>query len=1018
MPARTTAELRRLLGSLRALWTNDFAFFGALTVFNLYFARNTFRPGIWADNDSVCHYAYLRHLIEDFYPATGTFFGWTPKFNLGTPFLLYNTPPGLYVAAAIASAISGLSALASLKLVVVASYLAVPLLGGALARTFEEQPRALPKFVALALSLFSSELFGLEFYFKNGMLNPAVAVPLALATLICLRRAQGEPGPRALRWLAMGAVGFAAVVFVHLLTACMLVLALTCFSLSGGGRHFGRSALQVMTIVGLGTGLAAFWLIPSLAFAAKDDAAYTWIRRPVDTLGAFLDGSAFSSYFAGFYPRFLTFSAVGIVATTCAGLGLLRLAVRRNPAVIACAATAILALLVAMGPRPSFGLWILPVYDRLLWYRFMTLAELMTLLLAGWAAWWLWEIRESLGRAFLFVVAGATVWALLVLSQRANAILTADAEPGFVADVDAVAAWLRVKGKREGRVFSEFLGQNVSDSVSVNYPRHMVPILSGLGEASGWIYENNEAAQRLMRRGLLWYNPFPMIALAERYDVQYIVAGTPNLTRALSSDPRWRLLLERSHVSLFEAVGREPSIVEADGWAPRVVREGYLRGGGYEYEIEVAPNGEGERARSLRVKTSWSPAWRAYAGDLELRVMRSEDALVDVVLPEGRAASTLRLTWDIGATRAKGNRTSLIAVVCTALLLAMGTRRTAGFGVPASLTERVGLGASVVALSWLAARARPVDGNVIGFGIRGGMLVTFDTKRADVGAFDDTASTRLTRVLDGAWGPRELVGNAPARTLIGRGAPAVTVTLSALGPNRVTVRGVVRGATGGDRSDAPIMLLVRDPGRGEILCRVGGTLGTATVVPQDCLASPGDDGPGIRRTLGFEPDGDLAVTTIDVEDGVVVVEAETMHNSMDDSGYEAFYTLGPTDEFASNGVSMQAHATNRRGITLDRDVALPAARYDVWVLTRTISPRVGKVLARLALQSEQRTFAEIDPWSRSLSSWDSNPRWEWLPAGRVDGGGTRKIGVTFQRIESGNGDLGDLDAMAFVPAPG
>jgi hypothetical protein len=339
----------------------------------------------------------------------------------------------------------------------------------------------------------------------------------------------------------------------------------------------------------------------------------------------------------------------------------------------------------------------------------------------------------------------------------------------------------------------------------------------------------------------------------------------------------------------------------------------------------------------------------------------------------------------------------------------MGTRRTAGFGVPASLTERVGIGASVVALSWLVARARPVDGNVIGFGIRGGMLVTFDTKRADVGAFDDTASTRLTRVLDGAWGPRELIG---------RGAPAVTVTLSALGPNRVTVRGVVRGATGGDRPDAPILLLVKDPARSEILCRVGGTLGTATVVPQDCLASPGDDGPGIRRTLGFEADGDLVVTTIDVDDGVVVVEAETMHNSMDDSGYEAFYTLGPTDEFASNGVSMQAHAIDRRGITLDRDVALPAARYDVWVLTRAISPHVGTALARLALQSEQRTFAEIDPRSRSLSSWDSNPRWEWLPAGRVDGGGTRKIGVTFQRIESGNGGLGDLDAMAFVPAPG
>ena len=131
LPAPEASALARRaagasLGFLRVLWTNEAAFFAVLTAFNLYVARNTFRPGIWADNDSVCHYAYLRHLVEEFYPATGTFFGWTPKFNLGTPFLLYNTPPGLYVAAAVASRIAGLSPLASLKVVVVASYLAVP----------------------------------------------------------------------------------------------------------------------------------------------------------------------------------------------------------------------------------------------------------------------------------------------------------------------------------------------------------------------------------------------------------------------------------------------------------------------------------------------------------------------------------------------------------------------------------------------------------------------------------------------------------------------------------------------------------------------------------------------------------------------------------------------------------------------------------------------------------------------------------------------------------------------------
>ncbi len=1017
IPARAVARAGRSLGPLRTLWTNDLAFFGVLTAFNLYVARNTFRAGIWADNDSVCHYAYLRHLVEEFYPATGTFFGWTPKFNLGTPFLLYNTPPGLYVAAALAAAISGLSPLAALKLVVVASYLSVPLLGAALARTFEEQPRSLPKFVALSLSLFSSELFGLEFYFKNGMLNPAVAVPLALATLLCARRAQREPGTRSLRWVALGAAGFGAVVFVHLLTAYMLALTLACFSFASGFRRFGRSALQSSAIAALGAALVAFWLVPSLAFAAKEDAAYTWLRRPADTLGAFVDGSAFSSYFVGFHPRFRTFSAVGLIASACAGVGLLRLGVRRNAAVAACAATALLALLVSMGPRPSFGLWVLPMYDRHLWYRFMTLAQLMTLVLAGWAAWWLWEIRERLGPSFVVVLAAGGLWAVVVMTQRAGAITTAASQPGSVADVDSIAAWLRANGKAEGRVFSEFLGESASDSVSVNYPRHMVPILSGLGEASGWIYENDEAAQRFLKRGLLWYNSLPIVALAERYDVQYVVAGTPNLVHALSSDPRWRLALETSQLSLFEAVGREPSLVEGDGLAPRVLREGYLRGGGYEYVIAVDATPGSNAARTLRVKTSWSPAWRARAGDVDLPVTPSEEALVDIALPEGSAPSTVRLAWDIGAMRARGNRISLLAAACMAMLFGIGGRRVPRLDLPGPLVQGVGVGASVLALALLVRRARPVDADVVGFGIRGGMLVTYDTKRADVGAFDDASPTRLTRVLESAWGPRDLAGGRPARTLVDRRAAAATITLSTLGPNRVTVRGVVRDGSGKERSDAPVTLLVGISGRSDLACRIGATLGTAAAVPPECLEPPGD-GPGIQRTLGVEADGSLDATAIEVDDGVVIVEAETMHNSMDDSGYEAFYAMGPADELASNGVSMRAHAGGAAGITLDRDVALPSSRYDVWVLTRTLSAHMGRALARLELQSDATVFAEIDPGSRPSTSWDANPRWEWVPAGHVAGGGNRKIGVTFRRVENAVDGLGDLDAMAFVPAPG
>ncbi len=1007
---------RRLQALLHAIWMRDRVFFVALTLFSLFCARKTLRPGIWADNDSVCHYAYLRHLVEDFYPATGTFFGWTPKYNLGTPFLVYNTPPGIYVAAALIAAGLHQAPLVGLKVLVLGAYLAVPLLGARLARTFEVTPGDLPKFVALALSLFSSELLGLEFYLKMGMLNPAVAVPLLLATLVCLRQAQLARGAPALRWVALGAVAFAATAFVHLLTAYMLAISLGCFAFASGWRRFGRSAIQIGIMVGVGVGLVGFWLVPSLPFGAKEDAAYTWIRNPLDTLSGFLDGSVLSSYFVGFYPHFYTFSAVGMVVQICAGFALVYLVFRWNPAVAACAATAIVGLLAAMGPRPSFGLWLLPMYDRLLWYRFMTLAALMTQILGGWGAWRLWCMRAKLGPAFLAIVAVVSIWAVGVMYARSLKIATVSDGKPFLADVDAVSGWLRDHAKPGGRVYSEFLAHDVVESVSVNYPRHMIPVLSGVPEASGWIYENSETAQLLLKRGLLWYSPFPIVPLAERYDVQYVVAGSPNFVRALAEDPRWRLAIATTHLSLFEAVGREPALVEGDGWNPRVVNEGYLRGGGYEYAIEVAPRA-GTKASDLLVKTSWSPAWHATVDGKELAIAKSDDGLVRIQLPGGTAAATISLRWEIDALRAKGNRVSLAALVMLAVVFAAGSLRSERLRPREKLVQRAGVGAAALVAAALCLRAHPVDEGVVGFGVRGGMLVTFDTSRADVGAFDDAETTRLTRVLPAAWGARSLVKAEPARHLAMAGQPALVVTLSPSGTNRITIVGSLADGDGTSRSDGEVVALLSDPGSGRVDCRFELRLGEASAVPGACLQGAPGDGPGVQRTVSFETSDSLVVTTADVDSGVVVVEAESMHNALDDDGYEAFYEIGPPDTFASNGVSMHATAGYAVTIALDREVALPAPRYDAWILSRTMPQRLGNGMANVLMEADGQPFADLQPRTRAPRLyWDDDPHWEWLPAGRLEGNGTRKIRVTFHKMKDAFDGMADLDAIAFVPS--
>jgi hypothetical protein len=992
--------------ALRRAWNDERVFLTLLTLFNLFLARRTFGAGIWADNDSVCHYAYVRHLLEDILPATGTFFGWTPKYDLGAPFLLYNTPPGLYVVTATLARLTGLSALAALKAVMVAAFLAVPVVGARLARTFEDEPRDLPKLVALALSLFSSELFGLEFFFKNGMLNAAFALPFLLATLLFYRRGQREAGPRALVGTTLAGVLFAATLLTHLLSGYMLGVALGAFAIAEGPRRLGRSLVQTAAVVGLGFALSAFWLVPSLRFAASEDAAFTWIRRASDTLPALVDGTLLSSYPVGFYPRFVQFSNAGLVAVVCSAFALWRAVRLRRWPVLACFATLLAALLVTLGPRPSFGMGILPMYDRLLWYRFCTLLELSVLLTAGWGAWQLWELRGRFGTVVAWGLVLGALWSAQVMTRRAVHIETAESYPGFVGDVDRISGWLVEHGKPGGRVFSEFLGQGALDAASVNYPRHMIPIQSGFAEAGGWVYENDPAAQRLLRNGLLWYDAFPIIALAPRYDVQYVVAGSPGLVRALAQDPRWRLALATSHLALYEAVGREPSLAEARGWDARVRSARYLRGGGYEYVIDAAPVAEG-RDRELTVKTSWSPSWRARGGDTELGVGQSPDGLLRVTLPEG--AATITLTWDIGELRARGDRISfgglgaVVALLLLGVLGTLGTRRRL-VALPDLVWQVAGCGGAAVVLVVLAARAHAIDPDVVGFGIRGGMDVTYDAKDLRVGAFDDAEEARAAHVSPAAWGPRLLVGAEPARVLWTGDSPAAVIALSPVGPNRVVVRGVA--------STPGLVLELRDLVRGNEVCHVAATLGEAVELPAACVRDGEVEGPGVPRDLVLRALGPLTVTEIAVQDDVVIVEGEQLHNALDDGGYEAFYTYGPADQPASNGVAMVPHRTLDGPVALDRRIDLPDASYEVWLLTHTVSERLRPGRSRLLVESDGIVVADVDPRPRTpLPFWDDRLHVEWVRAGRLSGGARRLVRVTLH----GDGTMGDLDTLAFVP---
>lgn len=994
---------------LERIWNDERLFLLTVVLVGLFLARRSFRDGIWADNDSVCHYAYLRHLVEEFYPQTGTFLGYSPKFNGGIPFLLYNTPPGLYVLSALVSTILHVSPLAGMKIAVVTGYLSVPILGYAIATTFEG-PRSTPKFVALALGLFSSELYGLEFFFRNGMLNPAIAVPFLLATLYFFRRAQLAAAPETFRHLALAGVFFACTVVTHVLSTYMLCLALGAFVLGRGRKNWGHDVLRLGVLLAVGGALSAFWILPSAPFAATEDAAYTWLRRPQDTISSFLDGSLLSSYFAGFFPNFITISNVGIVAIVAGFTGLGVAIQKRATGPLSVFCVFLFGFLVMLGPTwPTVGR-ILPAYDRLLWYRFLTLAELGWLMLAGYGLAAIASLRPPFRPYNLIALVACLFWAFIVMTQRAVRVETASEYEAFTSDVDRIAEWLRKHGDHRARVFDEFLGESVIQPPSVNYIRHMMPILSGMREIGGWIYENNVAGQILQRKGVFWYDSFPLIDEAPKYGVKYIVAGSPQLNRALDRDPRWRAVVSTMNLVLFENVVYEPMAAEGAGLEGNVTSERYLAGGGYEYVLGLSPAKAPSRG-PLVVKVGYLPGFTVLADGVPVTARASTDGLLEVELPPGAAPRTLVCHWDVDALRHKGNLvTAGGAVLVLALLGLSRLERLRTLKLQKAL-DVLGLAGAVVAIGALAVRARKTDLSPVGFGVREGILPFEDPNELQVGAYDDDRSTSIVHLHPEAWGPRRTLGREPARSLARSDVPAFSASFATRGENHVLLRGEPEGA--------PVVLTFRAPGSETTLCEVEGHVGAPVPISAACVAGT-DDGtlPGITRDVALRAttDASLLLTSIRVDTGIRVKQAEGLKNSIDDGGDEAFYFMGAVEYPAQGGLVMSASAYLDRPIDLVGHVTSNGGRQAVWLLTRTLHDRFRETRADVSVWVDGARVGSSRGEPRGPRVfWERDVTYEWIKLGEVDAAERSDVRLRIEKKKNSVAGLADVDAIAFVP---
>lgn len=944
---------------------------GLLVVLQVGLALPALDYGVLADNDFVGHAATAMVLHHEHWPETGAWTGWNPRFNLGSPFLLYNPPPLLYVAAVGSARLGGLEVVLALKLLLIGGFAAVPATVWWLARECEDERTSFPILAAAAAILFSSELWGLEFFFRNGMANAAFAVPIAVAGLAAFRRALrlGADGGRS--W-ALAAILFALVVLTHLTTAYMLAIGLGAFAVVH--RAPGAGVIAALGVAVIGAALTAPWLVPSLALAAPEPAAFTWVRDPFGILSGVARGTWFSSYEAGFYPRFRSSSSIGAAVLVLAGYGALSAIRRRDRAPVGLVVMTLLAMWITLGPRAAGPLLALPLYDELLWYRFATLAMLGWLLLAGYGASRLlaleppfaalhriWRPVAAIGLVIVALAAGR------VVLDRAGRIETAADFGRETLEIDEIADWLVANGDPRRRLFSEFPFQ-APNAVSVNYTRHMLPVETGFDEVGGWIYEHNAASQILQARGPFWYDPYPMIRDATSYDAGYIVARSDGFKGALDRDPRWHRVVATDRYGLYRAVIASSRV---DGPARTTgYREGHTRGGGY--EIRFQPG----RAGPHVVKTNASPFWTAEAGGNRLAVGANELGLltVDVGAPD----AVVHLLWTPPRRPLSWLATAFGAVVL------LGAAVTRGDRLPRRRSEAAGglAFAAVAVVCVLTATDRRVEDYA--FGLRDGLVPTADPARIEVGAWDDRLGPN--RLL-GGWTPPLLLDGAPARLVL-PGARAIGLVLAS--PRGATIH--VEGRPLGDGSAT-----LRVHGADGALLATGST-DRPLVVPPIRTA---EDGPGTQLVLSLETTAPWAVAAIQVEAAVVYVEGEQLRNVLHDSGADAFIGPGPEGVIGHGGALTMLHATVGTETTIQRDLALEPGAWDVWIRLAPAYASSGN--PALEVRVDDRRIGTVRP--------PVEVGLGWAHAGRVDiaGPSTVALGATADAP-----DWVNIDLIAFV----
>ncbi|MDQ6929027.1 MAG: hypothetical protein M3159_10280, partial [Actinomycetota bacterium] len=209
--------------------------------------------------------------------------GWSPRFGVGYQESLFYGPGfGWLLIGLRVLSFGALSSAGALKVVMIASVVAIPFGAAFLARSMGLSPRGAG--IAAVLSLAASSPFGVGLHglFGSGLVPQQVGGVLFLVVLGAAIRTLTEEG---WAWQALLAVSAAALAITHLITVAIVVLFLVCVLVALLlARSLTRDGIiRLLVGLGAGAGLAAFWVVPFLAHRNLHGPVATWSTPPFGT---------------------------------------------------------------------------------------------------------------------------------------------------------------------------------------------------------------------------------------------------------------------------------------------------------------------------------------------------------------------------------------------------------------------------------------------------------------------------------------------------------------------------------------------------------------------------------------------------------------------------------------------------------------------------------------------------------------------------------------------------------------